>query len=303
MRHKIFAVVAALFLLVGCSTHKPMTAIEMHTAPNFEDNLPEHITVLRLKMNEILDLSDTAFNVDLGAMSSTWSFYLCAPGDETPEQARRFLAVRFPLQDEDVLLVYIPEKLENIKDYKGFVTDHAGKRIFSADASMAHVPGWQKIKVENFPEIIQPVKDMKTIEAQKGSAVYKDLMQLLSPFRKDAEDRWSLASKVRDDYLRAYGVQTGIALDDDQIKQLTQDEDFVEKMKSFLGDNWYGVITFPLWTPEQYGMSILITKVFQIPTKFWSLDVDQPGYMDGKPKRSEVAAMILYQEMKGRKRQ
>ncbi len=293
----IFAVVVMLFALSGCAGNMAMQALEMHSAPDFSSKMPDNITVIRLALNAHLDLSDTAFYPDFGVPNSTtWPFYLCAPGQKDINEAKKLMAIRFELsKEQQVLLVYIPEKLENIKNHTGFLTDHAGKRIYSADSKkMAYVPNLTKVKPENFPDVVKPIGSMNTIEAVKGTKQYEDLMSLLDPFKKAAEENWKEALKVRDDYLKAYDIPVGINLSEEQAKILLNDQSFQEKMMSLLTDDWYGVITFPLWTPEQYGVSMLITKVFQIPTKFWKDDLNKPGYMDRTLTASQGAAMILH---------
>jgi hypothetical protein len=286
-------------MLVGCSAHKPMEPAAMYTAPDFSKHLPENITVIRLKLNPLLDVADTAFYPDLGlSASTTWPYYLCPPGHENMKEAKEFMVVRLELDDgQKIGLVFLPEKLEKFKAWKGGMTDHAGKRFYGPDGQMAYVPDWETAKIKNFEDIIKPVGEMKTIEAAKGSREYEDLLHLLEPFKAEAAARFELAKKITNDYMKSYGIPIGTSIDDAQMKVLLNDQSFQERMVSLLTDNWYGAITYPLWTPEQYGLSIIISKVFQIPTKFWDFDINRPGYMDRKLTAIQGGAMIDHYDL------
>ncbi len=297
INRSIFIFAVLVLMLSGCSTHQPMMSQEMYSAPNFAELMPENITVVRYELNPLLDISDTAFYPDYGfEPSTTWPFYFLPSGETDMKKAKRVLGVRFDLQPKPVILIYFPQKLEEIKDSLLFMTDHAGKRVVSSSGQLIFLPDWQSMSSEEINKFVDSIGEMNTIEATRGSQAYKDLVTLLNPFLYQAEKNWLKASSIRDDYYRDSGIKVGSKLTEKQLKFITKDESFKAKIVSFLGENWYGVITFPLWTPEQYGMSVLLTKVFQIPTKFWSYDFDKPGYMDRKLTALQGGSMIEYHD-------
>jgi hypothetical protein len=290
----LFLLIASLLMLSACGGKQPMLPNEMHSAPNFKKLMPETITAVTLKLNQNLDVSDTAFYPDRGIQPSTsWPYYLLPDGETEMKNAKELLAVRVdPLMSANTLVVCFPESLTGLENNHGVLADHAIKRLYNSKGQMIYAPDWQDRKVSDFSGFIEQVGDMNVIEAHRGEKAYDDILTIFVPFVHEKEKAWSLAINARDSYYLDHDIPVASALTEQQMKMVTGDEKLKTKLISFLKDDWYGVITFPLWTPEQYGMSVLITKVFKIPTHFWSYDFDRPGYMDRKLTAIQGGAMI-----------
>ena len=293
-RSILFILMVSLLMLSGCANKSPMMPKQMFSAPNLKELMPETITAVTLRLNQDLDVTDTAFYPDRGIQASTsWPFMLLPEGETEMKNAKELLAVRMsPQIARKALVVYFSESAEEVKKFKGFLTDHAMKRLYNSRGSKVPVSNWQNKKVADFSDFIEKIGDMNLIEVHRGTKAYDDVLSVFNPFVHDKEQAWSLAKEARDDYYREHGISVASALTEKQMQMVMNDEDLKTKLISFLKDDWYGVITFPLWTPEQYGISVLITKVFKIPTHFWSYDFERPGYMDRKLTAIQGGAMI-----------
>ena len=292
----LLILIASLLMLSGCAGHKPMSPIKMYSAPNFSEMMPETITAVTLKLNQNLDVSDTAFypNYDIKP-STSWPFFRLPSGETDMSKAREFLAVRMDSRSApNTLVMCFSEKLTAVEKDYGFLGDHAIEHLYNSKGQMIYAPNWQDKEIDDFSGFVEQIGDMNIIEVHRGEKAYDNLLVIFEPFVHEQEEAWSMGIKIRDDRYREVGIPIASILSKQQTKLVMSDEEFKAKLISFLGENWYGVITFPLWTPEQYGVSMLITKVFQIPTKFWSMDMDRPGFMGRKLIAQQGGVMIDY---------
>lgn len=277
-----------------------MNSQEMYTAPDLKTALPEKMTAIVYPLPPILNVPDAALypDTDIGP-STTWPFILLPKGATDTKEAKKLLAVRVTVPsifDEPILIIFVPESYEAVKDNIGFVIDHAAERLVGADGHLYKITDWDRFNPSDCGGVVQPISGLLYSEEIRGTESYNNKLSLLQNFHQEMGDNWYKAQKATYRYFTDKGIKLGNSLTEEQVKMITEDQLFMSKLKSFLGTGWGFFISYPFLTPDTYGLNMMVSKVFQIPDYFWRPNLNKEGYMDRTLTALQAEAMMEYRD-------
>jgi hypothetical protein len=297
MNARIVFLLSIVLLSSACAKIEPMSRTDMYAAPDFKAALPDNIVCVRGVVNDVLDNANAALYPDSSLPPSrTYPFYRVKAGKRM-EDADIIPGLRFNVGETRLIMTCMPGTLAEVgADYGGF-GDHSAERLIAPNGQHFRVEDWQDKRPEKLAPIIMPIKDLVVIEAKKGTEQYEQLISLFAPYQELYSKRWQKSQSILREKCEEMNIPLGTTLSEENLAMMLADEEFVAKLRSVLFEDWFLLLTYPLMTPEKYGLSMLVIKVLRIPVKFWETDMDNPGYPDRAMTAIDTAAMLKYDRM------
>ncbi|NQU77452.1 hypothetical protein HQ544_02025 [Candidatus Falkowbacteria bacterium] len=273
---KKIVVICMGLLLVGCASSK-MDQKGMFSGPNFDKAQLESMVNIVFPLPAKLDVADSAFLYDFGIKTPSYSWKAMRWNKKGKEWqvVGPFFAVRLEQSGKEPrLLISFPGVLKDMDGDLVAVADHSGTRLYNQKGKYIKVAGgWSKVSPGDYQGFFTAITVENSLEIKQDSPEYTAMMEFYKKFQVLE------ALQMRDYVYKKLGIPVGTALSKEQLEKV-DGTPIGEKLKELFLDKWYVLFTYPLLSPVDYGLFIMVAKVFQIPTMWWKDDLNKPGYMD-----------------------
>lgn len=289
MKRYAIAFLLLALILGGCAS-KHISQKEMFVTPRLSDFT--EVTAITFKLNPQLDVADTMFLYNIGVQSTSfsWKAVIWKPTKKGWD-VEELLAVRFEHEGQKFLLVTYPGPRDSLNGAYVGILDHAGRRVYNLSGAWAEVSGSLKSlpKKKGMVQFLTQISEGSGFvnSFRKDQQDFTDLEAYYQAFRKSEVE--SLKKYVYD----KYGVKYDAVVSTEVLKAVEADNSLGKKFVRWLGEDWKVLFTYPLMSVEKTGASMLLAKVFTLPS-IWQDEIDKAGYMDRTPTAAETYDMIQY---------
>lgn len=274
MRRTVLITGILLTILLSACSHN-MRQQDMFRAPDLQA-LPEVFTVVRFEPNSQLELA--------GSVGGRFAWPAVVM-DKNGKKDEHYRAIDYRVINPRAprgMFIVLSGSLAQYEGKKTGIEDRCGELICNQAGACIQNSG---IKY-NSPFLTEIKAGAPGItEVRKGSDLYWAMVKMqeeaglkfVSVLKKRLEDK--------------YGIYDMSTMTKDQLEAIAEKDSTVRSIIRELGSGWYGLIAYPIVTPVEEGVYILLAKVVKLPDFRASKNVS--GCFSYKPDAGDVADMVL----------